>query len=79
MPELKKILRETACALPAALVVAAVLVVGFGFDGIWVNVVSVAAGIVLGRVVEGGVVLIRAYRAGAARSPVDPGAGSPGA
>lgn len=75
--QLRKFLREIAYIVPAALAVAALLSAGFGFGGTWVNVVSLMAGMVLGRMIEGGVALFRAYRAGA-RPPGDPGAVTPG-
>lgn len=74
MPGVRRFFRETAYAVLATTAVAALLVVGFGFGGIWATVVSVTAGMVLGRVLEGCVELVRAYRAGAARSAGDPDA-----
>lgn len=74
MPGVRRFFRETAYAVLATTAVAVLLVVVFGFSGIWATVVSVTAGMVLGRVLEGCVGLARAYRAGAARPAGEPGA-----
>ncbi|MFI1460334.1 hypothetical protein [Nocardia carnea] len=73
MPGLRKFFRDTAYTVLGTTVVAALLILGFGFSGIWVTVVSVTAGMALGWAAEGSVELLRACRAGATQPAGDLG------
>ncbi|WP_194815873.1 hypothetical protein [Nocardia sp. XZ_19_385] len=62
MRALRRIVIDIGYALPFVLAVAALLTFGLGLDGVWVTVVTVLLGMILGKIAEGVVIMVRAGR-----------------
>lgn len=63
MPRLRRFLIEIAYGMPFIVAIAVLLTVALGFNGVWVTAVSVLFGLLLGKIAEGAVTVIGAYRA----------------